>query len=171
MFTVEEVAEQLSVSKVTIYAKLKKFDDRVVLKQGKKYITEELLSLIKQDLKVKEVENNSLNNDNANEYLNSEIARDRDDLINLNKGLIKALIEQLDSKDRQLEEKDKQITELHKLIENSQVLLRQEKQANQLQIEKHLKEVDIRLEDVKKKMDHRKSENRTGLFNRLINRE
>ena len=58
MFTVEEVAEQLSVSKVTIYAKLKKFDDRVVLKQGKKYITEELLSLIKQDLKVKEVENN-----------------------------------------------------------------------------------------------------------------
>lgn len=169
MFTVEEVAEQLSVSKVTIYAKLKKFDDRVVLKQGKKYITEELLSLIKQDLKVKEVENNSLNN--ANEYLNSEIASDRDDLINLNKGLIKALIEQLDSKDRQLEEKDKQITELHKLIENSQVLLRQEKQANQLQIEKHLKEVDIRLEDVKKKMDHRKSENRTGLFNRLINRE
>lgn len=171
MFTVEEVAEQLSVSKVTIYAKLKKFDDRVVLKQGKKYITEELLSLIKQDLKVKEVENNSLNNDDTKEYVDSEIASDRDDLINLNKELIKTLIEQLDSKDRQLEEKDKQITELHKLIENSQVLLRQEKQANQLQLEEHLKEVDLKLNDVKERMDHRKKKHRSTFFSWLINRE
>lgn len=164
MFTVEEVAEQLSVSKVTIYAKLKKFDDRVVLKQGKKYITEELLSLIKQDLKVKEVENNSLNNDDTNKCSNSEIASDRDDLINLNKDLIKSLMEQLDSKDKQLEEKDKQITELHKLIENSQVLLRQEKQANQLQLEEHLKEVDLKLNDVKDKMNQRKEKHRIRLF-------
>lgn len=110
MFTVKEVAEQLSVSKVTIYAKLKKFDDKVVLKQGKKYITEDLLSLIKQDLKVKAVENNSLNNADDNKYSNSEIASDRDDLINLNKDLIKALMEQLDSKDSHLEEKDKLIS-------------------------------------------------------------
>jgi len=164
MFTVEEVAEQLSVSKVTIYAKLKKFDDRVVLKQGKKYITEELLSLIKQDLKVKEVENNRLNNDDTKEYTDSEIASDRDDLINLNKELIKALMEQLDSKDKQLEEKDKQITELHKLIENSQVLLRQEKQANQLQLEEHLKEVDLKLTDLKDKMNQRKEKHRIRLF-------
>lgn len=164
MFTVEEVAEQLSVSKVTIYAKLKKFDDRVVLKQGKKYITEELLSLIKQDLKVKEVENNSLNNDDTNKCSNSEIASDRDDLINLNKDLIKALMEQLDSKDKQLEEKDKQITELHKLIENSQVLLRQEKQANQLQLEEHLKKVELKITDVKDKMNQRKEKHRIGIF-------
>lgn len=171
MFTVEEVADKLSVSKVTIYAKLKKFDDRVILKQGKKYITEELLSLIKQDLKVKEVENNSLNNDDTKERVDSEIASDRDDLINLNKDLIKALMEQLDSKDRQLEEKDKQISELHKLIENSQVLLRQEKQSNQLQLEEHLKEVDLKLDDVKGKLNKRKEQQKKGVFSRIFSRE
>lgn len=51
-YTVEETANKLNVSKVTIYAKLKKFDDMVVLKQGKKYVTKELLHLIKKDLRV-----------------------------------------------------------------------------------------------------------------------
>lgn len=168
MFTVEEVADQLKVSKVTIYAKLKKFDDRVVLKQGKKYITEELLSLIKKDLKVKSDLNNDDNIEDLKDDEEAEIASDKDDLINLNKDLIKALMEQLDSKDRQLEEKDKQITELHKLIENSQVLLRQEKQANQLQLEEHLKEVDLKLEDVRGKMDQRKEDNNIGFFQRIF---
>ena len=54
MFTVEEVSKLLSVSKVTIYAKLKKYESKVVVKQGKKYVTEELLSLIKQELNLKE---------------------------------------------------------------------------------------------------------------------
>ena len=165
MFTVEEVAEQLNVSKVTIYAKLKKFDDKVVLKQGKKYITEELLSLIKQDLKVKEVENNSLNNADDNKYSNSEIAIDRDDLINLNKDLIKALMEQLDSKDRLLEEKDKQITELHKLIENSQILLKEErkKTEQQLYLLGHFEEVDNKLQDLREKMEQKRND-RKSLF-------
>ena len=80
MFTVEEVSKLLSVSKVTIYAKLKKYESKVVVKQGKKYVTEELLSLIKQELNLKEclkVENNT-------GAINQEIATDRDDLINLN---------------------------------------------------------------------------------------
>lgn len=171
MFTVEEVADELSVSKVTIYAKLKKFDDRVILKQGKKYITEELLSLIRQDLKVKKVENNILNNDDTKNQVDSEIASDREDLIKLNKELIKSLIEQLDSKDRQLEEKDNQISELHKLIENSQVLLRQEKQSNQLQLEDHLKEVDLKLNDVKGKLNKRKEQEKKGVFSRIFSRE
>lgn len=58
MFTVEEVSRDLIISKVTLYKKLKKYEDKVVLKQGKKYITEELLELIKNELIVKsEVKN------------------------------------------------------------------------------------------------------------------
>ena len=53
MYTVEEVATELGVSKVTIYSKLKKFQDEVVVKQGKKYVTEKLFNLIKEDLKAK----------------------------------------------------------------------------------------------------------------------
>lgn len=45
MYTVEEVSKQLKVSKVTIYSKLKKFDTLVVLKQGKKYITDDFINL------------------------------------------------------------------------------------------------------------------------------
>ncbi|NFF82832.1 hypothetical protein FC764_16775 [Clostridium botulinum] len=161
MFTVEEVAEQLNVSKVTIYSKLKKFDDRVILKQGKKYITDELFNLIKNDLKIKNFNNNNLNIDNDINGLNAEIATDRDDLINLNKDLINTLI-------KQLEEKDKQIADLHRLIENNQVLLKQEKEVNQLQLEEHLKEVDLKLNDVKDKMEQRKEEHKKGLFKKFF---
>ena len=49
MFTVEEVSRDLSVSKVTVYNKLKKYESKVVLKQGNKYITEDLFKLIKEE--------------------------------------------------------------------------------------------------------------------------
>ena len=129
MFTVEEVSKLLSVSKVTIYAKLKKYESKVVVKQGKKYVTEELLSLIKQELNLKEclkVENNT-------GAINQEIATDRDDLINLNQDLINFLKQQLEEKDIQLREKDKQIEELINLNKNNQILLKQQqdKEINQ----------------------------------------
>jgi hypothetical protein len=165
MYTVEEVAEQLKVSKVTIYAKLKKFDDMVVLKQGKKYITKELVNLIKNDLKVKDIENDRLNIEVESDRLNDEIAMDRVELINLNKDLINALIDQL-------KEKDSQIAELHKLMENNQVLLKQEKEVNQLQLEDHIKDLDVKLNDVREKMEKRKEEqhqeDKKGLFRKFF---
>lgn len=150
MYSVEEVSEQLNVSKVTIYAKLKKFNNMVVIKQGKKYIDTELFNLIKNDLKSKDNNNNNLNSD-INDILNDEVATDTDDLININKDLINALLEQL-------KEKDKQISELHKLIENNQILLKHDKEVNQLQLEEHFNEFNLKLNDVKNKMDQRKEE-------------
>lgn len=165
MYTVEDVSEKLSVSKVTIYSKLKKFDDMVVLKQGKKYITDDLFNLIKEDLKLKNNDNNNLNIDNDLNSLNDEIATDTDDLINLNKDLISALIEQL-------RQKDKQIEKLHGLIENNQVLLKQEKEVNQLQLEQHIKELDVKLNDAKDKMEKRredqKQEKKKGLLGKFF---
>ena len=173
MFTVEEVAEQLGVSKVTIYAKLKKFDDRVVMKQGKKYITEDLLSLIKQDLKIKDIGNLRLNNNIDIDEENKEIATDREDLINLNKDLIKTLMQQLEVKDKQLEEKDKQILELlsrieqmSKLVENGQVLLKEKEVQNPLLIQERIESFDMKLEEIRERMEQRK-EDKKGFWNRF----
>lgn len=160
MYSVEEVADKLNVSKVTVYAKLKKFDDMVVMKQNKKYVTEELLSLIKKDLKVKDIEEKSISSEKHKECANAEIAIDRDDLINLNQDLIKTLMQQL-------EEKDKQIKELHKLIENSQVLLKDEQKHNQSQLllEEHFKEVDLKLQSImQEKRERQEKKKKWGLF-------
>ena len=164
MYTVEEVATELGVSKVTIYSKLKKFQDEVVVKQGKKYVTEKLFNLIKEDLKVKRNEN--LDDIKAN--INGSIIVDNDDLSNLselNQSLINTVIDQikekdlqLKTKDDQMKAKDEQIKNLQKLIENSQVLLKQEqdKEMKKLAMETHFEEVDKKLLELKEKLEERR---------------
>lgn len=159
MFTVEEVSKLLSVSKVTIYAKLKKYESKVVVKQGKKYVTEELLSLIKQELNLKECLKDNLKVENNTGAINQEIATDRDDLINLNQDLINFLKQQLEEKDIQLREKDKQIEELINLNKNNQILLKQQqdKEINQKLLEDHFLEVDQKLMDLRDRMEEKKN--------------
>ena len=158
MFTVEEVSRDLSVSKVTIYNKLKKYESKVVLKQGKKYITEDLFNLIKEELKVKSEVKNQENEKCANQ----EIATDREVSFKLNESLnadlIDILKEQLREKDIQLREKDKQIQELINLNKNNQVLLKQQqdKEINQLKLEDHIKEFDEKL-NLKEKMEQKRN--------------
>lgn len=169
MFTVEEVSKLLSVSKVTIYAKLKKYESKVVVKQGKKYVTEELLSLIKQELNLKECLKDNLKVENDKEVINQEIATDRDDLINLNQDLINFLKQQLEEKDIQLREKDKQIEELINLNKNNQILLKQQqdKEINQKLLEDHFQEVDEKLMDLRERMDEKKkSKKKFGFFSK-----
>ena len=161
MFTVDEVSKLLSVSKVTIYAKLKKYESKVVVKQGKKYVTEELLSLIKQELNLKEGNNTGA--------INQEVATDRDDLINLNQDLINFLKQQLEEKDIQLREKDKQIEELINLNKNNQILLKQQqdKEINTKLLEDHFQEVDEKLMDLRERMDEKKkSKKKFGFFSK-----
>ncbi|PWX45544.1 hypothetical protein [Clostridium perfringens] len=170
MFTVEEVSRDLSVSKVTIYNKLKKYESKVVLKQGKKYITEDLFNLIKEELKVK----SEVKSEENEKCVNREIAMDRDVSFNLNNSLnadlIDILKEQLREKDIQLREKDKQIQELINLNKNNQVLLKQQqdKEINQLKLEGHIKEFDEKLLNLKKKMDNKKNTKKSffSIFNR-----
>ena len=169
MFTVEEVSKLLSVSKVTIYAKLKKYESKVVVKQGKKYVTEELLSLIKQELNLKECLKDNLKVENNTGAINQEIATDRDDLINLNQDLINFLKQQLEEKDIQLREKDKQIEELINLNKNNQVLLKQQqdKEINQKLLEDHFQEVDQKLMDLRDRMEEKKNSKKIfGFFSK-----
>jgi hypothetical protein len=169
MFTVEEVAMDLSVSKVTVYNKLKKYESKVVLKQGKKYITEDLLNLIKEELKVKR----EVKNQENEKCVNQEIAVNREVSFKLNESLnadlIEILKEQLREKDIQLREKDKQIQELINLNKNNQVLLKQQqdKEINQLKLEEHIKEFDEKLLNLKKKMENKKNTKKSffSIFN------
>lgn len=166
MYTVEEVSVQLSVSKVTIYSKLKKYNDKVVLKNGKKYIDADLLRTIKEELKVKDIDNNNLNIGNEPNTLNDYISTHTEDLSSLAKNLTNTLIEQLKVKDKQIDQLHEQITELHRLIENSQILLKEEQQQNnsQLLLEEHFQKVDQKLIDIREKMEQRKK-TKKGLFN------
>lgn len=171
MFTVEEVSRDLSVSKVTVYNKLKKYESKVVLKQGKKYITEDLFNLIKEELKVK----SEVKNQENEKCKNQEIAMDREVSFKLNESLntnlIEILKEQLREKDIQLREKDKQIQELINLNKNNQVLLKQQqdKENNQLKLEDHIKKVDEKLLNLKDKMD--KKRNTKKSFLNIFNKE
>ncbi|MGG5459980.1 hypothetical protein [Clostridium sp. B9] len=162
---VDEVARELKVSKTTVYNKLKfkEFKYKIVKKQGKLMIDEELFNLIKDSLKVEnEVEYKAYIEENKDE-VKSEIAMDREDSFNLNKSLIDTLI-------AQLEEKDKQIKELHKLIENNQILLKkeQENKINILELEEHFKEVDNKLTSLRDKINQRKE--KKTFFKYILNK-
>ena len=159
--SIEEVAIQLGVSKTSIYnkIKLKNYKDKVVKKQGKSMVDEELFNLIKDSLKVENEVENQKNKKSANE----EIAMDRDDIFNLNQRLNLELIEQLKEKDKQIAELQRLLGESQKLIENNQILLKQQqdKEINQLMLEDHFKEFDEKLLDLKNKMDKKRKKDKS----------
>ena len=158
--SVEDTAKELKVSKTAIYnkLKLKEFKDLVVKKQGRSMVDDTLFNFIKDSLKLKEI----VENEDGNSTEEAAISMDEDGLFNLNKELINNLLEQL-------REKDKQVAELHKLIENSQVLLKEEqkKTDNQLYLADHFEEVDSKLQDLKDKLEQKRS-NKGNLFTRLL---
>ena len=159
LYTVEETAIQLNVSKQSIYVKLKfkEYKDKILMKQGKTMITEELFKLIQDNLKVK----NNVNAESQKVIEEPEDAHDivlDEDLVNMNKELIKTLIEQLKIKDIQIDGKDNQIHELHKLLENSQVLLKEKPKQSILELEEHFQDLDTKLEEVKENMIRRKEQ-------------
>lgn len=166
MYDINEVSELTGVSKVTIYKKIKKIKELepfIIKKDDKTYILEDGLKLIKEHLTV----NNKVNYDVESEVAIEGISMD----LTINKELINLLTEQLKEKDIQLKEKDNQIAELHKLIENSQILLKEEqkKSDKQLYLEEHFEEVDNKLQDLREKMEQRKSNNKSffKIFSKL----
>lgn len=173
LYSVSEVSQLTGLSKQTIYnkLKLKNLQEHISKKQGISYIDEVGFNLIKDSLNFETNDLNHLKNNEGDNAANAEIATDTEDL-KLENNLFKALIEQLNRKDKQIEEKDLQIHELHKLIENNQVLLKQEqdkkKQQELLQLENHFKELDFKLAEIKTEMQQRKNKNR--LFNFFNNK-
>ncbi|WP_252251001.1 hypothetical protein [Clostridium sp. ZBS13] len=183
--SVSEIADLTGFSKVSIYNKLKLKDiSRFVTKsKGITYVSEEGLTLILDSLKLSSDELNSLKlklnlsfnveNEVATDIENTEVNEFKDELKELKQDYIKTLKAQIENFKAQIDEKDNQIRELMLLNKNNQVLLKQEKEVNQMQLEEHIRELDIKLNDVKENMDKRKEEQqekRKGLFKRFIYR-
>lgn len=162
--SVDEVASELGVSKTAIYnkLKLKVYKDKLVKKQGKIMVDEELFNLIQDSLKVKNDSLNEKEADTGNPYVASGL----NDSFNLNEEFIRDL-------QNQIKEKDKQIAVLHdllaksqSLIENNQVLLKQQqdKEIKKLEMDEHFSEVDSKLEELREKMSERAKNNEKKKF-------
>lgn len=152
LYDVEQVASKLNVSKQSIYnkLKLKEYKDKILMKQGKTYIDDDLLKMIQDNLKTKANLNTNDATQTQEEPQDEDNTINDEDILNINKALISALLEQL-------KEKDIQIHELHKLMENSQVLLR-DKPQDLKQLEEHFKDLDNRLLKTVKIMEERKQQ-------------
>lgn len=170
LYDVDQAASKLNVSKMTIYnkIKLKEYKDKVIKKAGKTYIDDDLLNLIQDSLKVKSnIENSNIEND-----IKQETATDEEDLLNFNKDLIDALLEQLNIKDKQIEELNNRLEQEMDLHKNTQVLFRQQqdKPQNILQLEEHFKEFDEKLNEVREQMQQRKEkyDNEKSIFKKIF---
>lgn len=170
LYDVEQVANKLNISKMTVYnkIKLKEHKDKVIKKSGKTYIDEVLLKLIKDSLKIK----SGIESDNINEQENDEISMDKDDLSTLNKDLFDTLIDQLKEKDIQIKELNNRLAAEQDLNKNAQILLKNQQDKPKkdiLLLESHFKELDIKIIEVMENMEHKKEEykkkNKTGFLN------
>lgn len=169
--SVSEIADLTGFSKVSIYNKLKLKDiSRFVTKiKGITYVSEEGLTLILDSLKLSSDELNSLKlklnlsfdvqNEVATDIENTEVNELKDELKDLKQDYIKTLKSQIENFKAQIYEKDNQIRDLMLLNKNNQILLKQEQEVNQLQLEEHFQELDLKLNGVKERMEQRREEN------------
>lgn len=178
LYTVEQVANQLNVSKATIYNKIKlnQFKDKIEMKQGQTMLGQALINLIKDDIKIKINFNSSDNidlssqlHDHVQHSLNTNDIILDSDTIKLNKELIQVLIDQLKEKDSQLKESNERLKQSQKLNENSQILLKDNPKQETLLLEDHLTNLDKKLINIKDKMLERKHlQEQKSFFSKLF---
>jgi len=194
LYTVLEVANKLHVSKQAIYGKLKLSDykDKTIMKHGQTMIGEELVNLIKDNLKITNKFTDTSIQETIENQINAESAMDDDESVNINQELLTMLKEQLKVKDNQLKQKNEQmekkdlqftnqliakdiqinnyserLKQAHKLIENNQILLKEKPKQELMLLEEHFQELDSKLMDIKQDMQERK-EPQKGLFKRIF---
>lgn len=161
LYTVKQASIKLNVSMQSIYVKIKfpEFKNKITKKQGKTYIDDVTLMLIKDSLKVSNDDLNCVNENTSSD----EVATDSDD----SSIMIKTLIEQLKVKDEQIKESNERLKQAHKLIENNQVLLQAKPQQEVLQLEEHFQALDNKLIEIKDKMQ-KKDQDHRGLFKKIF---
>lgn len=173
--SVSEIADLTGFSKVSIYNKLKLNDiSRFVTKsKGISYISDEGLILILKSLNLGLEELKSLSSKLNLKMDNDEVATDientqfnaiKEELKDLKQDYINTLKSEVENLKSQIYEKDNQIRELMLLNKNNQILLKQEKEVNQLQLEEHIRDLDLKLDTVKENMEERKQNNKKNIF-------
>lgn len=143
--SVEEVSEELGISKAAVYKKLKeeKYSKLIIKENGKMMISEELLEELKKNQKRKI------------EIINEVEIVDKKDLEVIKNESDKKILEILL---KQLEEKDNQINKLQDLIASNQIIIKnqQEKEKEQLKLEEHFKEIDRKLVEIRQRNNRKK---------------
>lgn len=174
MYSISDLSKLLSVSKVTIYSKikLKEIQPYIVKQQGMTFIKEEGLSKVRDSLSLKTFTNYGNEAEAGEEPETVENEGFKEDL-NTIKDYIETLKEDKLNLWKQLEEKDKQITELlsriesmSKLVENSQVLLKS-KEDDPLLLEEHFIEFDKKLEVMKEKLENRQQQDKKTFWDKF----
>lgn len=162
-YTVSEISKLTGVSKVCIYNKLKLKEIEKFTHKNKSitYVSEEGLNLIKESLKLNEEATTSLNDKEieSNKHTDNKVFKED---LNLIEEYINSLKDENEKLWVQIQEKDKQIQELqsiisqnNRLVENSQILLKNTQEKEQLMLEEHFKEFNNKLEKMKDKMSNR----------------
>ena len=141
LYTVAELSEILSVSKVTIYNKIKSLKSDlkgcIKHKKGILHIDDKGLLIIKNDLGLIEDEDTLINDDEfkAESTVNNEDLKQFKDLETLIKmfnktvetgqeNYINSLLDQIEHLKEELNRKDEQLNNTLRLLENSQVLIK-----------------------------------------------
>jgi len=166
LYDVSQLSDLANVSKVTIYSKLKltALKPHIIKKQGKSFVDEEGLKLIKESLNIKETLNKDLNKPlNDENPISGEIALDIElnELKSLNKEFINTLKSEVQFLRTEIQNKNKQLDNKDKLLENMQILLKQ--QEDKKLLEEHFKEIDRKLIDLRSELKV-KSTKEKGLF-------
>jgi hypothetical protein len=168
LYSVQETADKLHISKVTVYKKLKsdKFKDKVTMKDEQTMVTEELLELLNDSCQFK-VDLNAPDEATAEVVQAVEVQVDVD-LVSAYKHHNSVLEGVIKEKDIQIEEYSQRLKEALEVTKNSQILL-SDKPAKQdtLLMEAHFDDLDSKLLDLKKKMVERKE--KKGFFSKLFN--
>jgi hypothetical protein len=161
IYTVAEVSQQLDISKVSIYNKLKTkaFKNLTVKKQGRTYINDIGFNMIKNDLKAYE---ENVNDFKENEEANT-LGEDIEPLEDLKNDYINFLKEQI-------KELNKKLTAEQELHKNTQILFKEQQPQEQLLLEEHFEDLDNKLEEVKKNMSERKEQQNKGFFSKIFNK-
>ncbi|MFT5873221.1 MAG: hypothetical protein ACI8WT_002165 [Clostridium sp.] len=165
-----KISKQLSISKVTAYAKMKlpEIKPFLITHNGKTCVDDKGLEAIKQSLKY-----------NQNSEAESEVAATVATLIK--EDMVEILKDNIEFIKQQLNVKDGQIYNINKLLENTQVLFKQEQEKNKivLSLPETIKEHDMQLIDtlnqslekqrvkaLAEEVLHRKK----GIFQKLFNK-
>jgi DNA-binding Lrp family transcriptional regulator len=129
-YTVQETATKLNISRMTVYKKIDKLTElkkHIKIKNGKKYLTDNGIEIIKLSLE---------NYKEVTPELTVILQRQLEELKIERDNQVKYLQFQIETKDKQLESKDE-------LLKNFQVLLGHEQQAKAL-LENKLSEIETK---------------------------
>ena len=185
-YTVAEISELTSLSKMSIYnrLKLKELEPYLTKKQGVTYISEDGLKVIKDGLNINKDDSINALNDDVNtfkEFKPKDIEEDTTEPQQQDKDFKEDYINHLKLENEHLwneiQEKNLQIEALQKLVENGQVLLKDKPKQDILQLEAmetHFTELDNKLFNIREQMENRKQEQELkdqghkGIFQKLF---